>query len=111
MRLVRVTSLVLTALAAATLALAQDAQSHGKELFANSCAYCHGERGYATAQLAKRLGPANALLEARTNLPAVYVRTVVRHGIGGMPWYRRAELSDTDLDAIVAYLTRTQPPQ
>jgi mono/diheme cytochrome c family protein len=30
----------------------------------------------------------------------------VRNGLGSMPAYRRTELSDTDVDAIVAYLAR-----
>jgi mono/diheme cytochrome c family protein len=32
----------------------------------------------------------------------------VRHGVSVMPMFRKTELSDTDLDAIVTYLTRKQ---
>jgi mono/diheme cytochrome c family protein len=81
-------------------------QAHGHELFAASCAYCHGARGFATALLEKHLGAGKGLLEARTDLTATYVHHVVRHGTGSMPWYRRAELSDADLGAVAAYLTR-----
>ena len=84
-------------------------QQHGRALFGASCSYCHGERGHATALLAKRLGKDHAQLEQRTDLSATLIRHVVRHGINSMPWYRRAELTDRELDAIAAYLTRNQP--
>jgi (+)-pinoresinol hydroxylase len=83
-------------------------QDKGRTLFNESCAFCHGERGHATTLLAKRLGPANAALEKRADLSIELIRHVVRHGINSMPWYRRAELSDRDLDSIAAYLTRTR---
>jgi mono/diheme cytochrome c family protein len=82
------------------------ALERGRALFAGSCAYCHSPKGFATALLARRLGAQNALLEARPDLTPVLIRTVVRHGINGMPWYRRSELSDAQLDDIVSYLTR-----
>ena len=34
------------------------------------------------------------------------VRTFVRNGITIMPFFRKTEVSDTDLDALVAYLAR-----
>jgi len=83
-------------------------QSKGRTLFNESCAFCHGERGHATTLLAKRLGADNAVLDKRTDLSVELIRRVVRHGINSMPWYRRAELSDRDLDSIAAYLTRTR---
>jgi len=84
-------------------------QRQGRDLFNESCSFCHGERGHATTLLAKRLGTKNALLEKRTTLPVALIRHVVRHGINSMPWYRRAELSDLELDLIAAYLTRANP--
>ena len=83
-------------------------QSKGRTLFNESCSFCHGERGHATTLLAKRLGPDSAVLEKRTDLSMELIRHVVRHGINSMPWYRRAELPDRDLDAIATYLTRTR---
>ena len=83
-------------------------QDKGRTLFNESCSFCHNERGHATTLLAKRLGPDNAVLEKRTDLSIELIRHVVRHGINSMPWYRRAELSDRDLDSIAAYLTRTR---
>ena len=81
-------------------------QQRGRELFNASCTYCHGERGHATTLLGKRLGAENAVLERRTNLSPELIRHVVRRGINSMPVYRRAELSDRELELIAAYLTR-----
>jgi mono/diheme cytochrome c family protein len=102
---------VVALLLAGRLTIAQSAPDgspvdRGHTLFAGSCAYCHSQKGFATGLLAKRLGPQNSLLEARTDLTPVLIHTVVRHGINGMPWYRRSELSDAELDDIVSYLTR-----
>lgn len=94
------------ALLAAEPTLTAD-QARGRALFNESCSFCHGERGHATTLLAKRVGAENAVLEKRTNLNSDLIRAVVRHGINSMPWYRRAELPDRDLDAIAAYLTRS----
>ena len=79
----------------------------GEALFNENCSLCHGERGHATTLLGKRLGPENAVLESRTNLNADLVRHVVRHGINSMPWFRRAELSERELESIISYLTRS----
>jgi len=107
----------LATIALATAAVAQTGppgntaalRDNGHTLFSASCAYCHGERGFATALLSRRLGPGKAMLEARTDLTPEYVRHAVRHGVGSMPWYRRAELPDVDLDAIIVYLTAAKP--
>jgi mono/diheme cytochrome c family protein len=84
-----------------------EAQRQGRELFNESCVFCHDERGHATALLAKRLGEKNSVLERRANLSPELIRHVVRHGINSMPWYPRAELSDRELAMITAYLTRS----
>jgi mono/diheme cytochrome c family protein len=84
-----------------------DDQAKGRALFNENCSLCHGERGHATTLLGKRLGPENAVLERRTNLNADLIRHVVRHGLNSMPWFRRAELPDRELESIVSYLTRS----
>ena len=81
-------------------------QEQGQILFAKHCAACHGERGFATAQIEKRIGKEQAMLERRTDLSDVLVKHVVRHGIKSMPWFTRVELSDADAAAIAIYLTR-----
>jgi mono/diheme cytochrome c family protein len=86
---------------------AQDAAtpSRGEAVFVHRCSMCHREGQTGTVVLARRLGPSQALLEKRTDLAAPYVRQVVRGGLMNMPRISRVELPDTDLDAVVAYLT------
>jgi mono/diheme cytochrome c family protein len=86
-------------------------QQRGRELFNQSCVFCHGERGHATTLLGKRLGAEDALLERRTNLSPDLIKFAVRRGINSMPVYRRAELTDDELVFITAYLTRTRPTE
>jgi mono/diheme cytochrome c family protein len=86
-------------------------QEQGRKLFNGSCVYCHGPNVWGTFTLGRRLGADHALLEKRTDLVGPYVKTVVRAGMGSMPPFRRTELSDADVDAIVDYLTRANPSQ
>jgi hypothetical protein len=51
-------------------------------------------------------GAEPAALAQRTDLKAAYIRLTVRQGRNIMPRTRKTEVSDADLDAIVAYLTR-----
>jgi mono/diheme cytochrome c family protein len=84
-------------------------QEQGRKLFNGSCVYCHGPNVWGTLTLGRRLGADHALLEQRTDLVGPYVKTVVRAGMGSMPAFRRTEVSDADVDAIVDYLTRANP--
>ena len=81
----------------------------GRDLSQYSCAICHG-RGSGNpgtvALQAKYGGKSPALLEDRTDLTAATVRFFVRRGTSIMPFFRKTEVSDTDLAAIEAYLTR-----
>jgi len=79
--------------------------------FQNSCAVCHasgpahpGTRALAYKYRGKEPGP----LEARADLAPDFIKYTVRHGVSVMPMFRKTELSDADLDAIVAYLTHRQ---
>ncbi len=79
--------------------------------FQNSCAVCHGpmpERPGTRALAAKYKGAEPALLEQRKDLSPELIRLVVRKGVTVMPPFRKTEVTDADLDAIVAYLTRNQ---
>ena len=55
-------------------------------------------------------GQKPAVLEERTDLTAPVIKTFVRHGVLFMPTFRKTEISDADLDAIAAYLTRNNKP-
>jgi mono/diheme cytochrome c family protein len=86
-------------------------QPRGYVAFQLSCAVCHGSgpgKPGTRALAAKYKDTEPALLEQRTDLAPDYVRTVVRHGVSVMPIFRKTELSDADLEAIVAYLNRKQ---
>ena len=90
---------------------------HGHEVFQARCNLCHGDypkdikpgmvpMAGTQALKAKYKGSKPALLEQRTDLTPELVRFYVRHGQGIMPFFRPTEVSDADLDAIAAYLTR-----
>jgi mono/diheme cytochrome c family protein len=81
-------------------------QEQGRKLYNATCVYCHGPNVWGTYTLGRRLGSDKALLEQRTDLVAPYVKIVIRAGLGSMPAFRRTELSDSEADAIVDYLTR-----
>lgn len=90
----------------------------GEEAYRARCNLCHGRLtadaspGFGArmsgteALAAKYQGKKPAVLEDRTDLSADLVKYYVRHGGGIMPFLRKTELSDADLDAIAAYLTR-----
>lgn len=87
-------------------ALAADKPLDGRELFLRKCGMCHLQGGTGTFMLARRLGAERALLEQRNDLPAPYVRQVVRGGLLNMPRFSRVELPDAELAAVAAYLER-----
>lgn len=89
----------------------QDRSSRSPEeaLFVEKCAMCHRRMGMGTVLLARRMDPALAQLEARSDLTVDYIKTVARQGMGNMPPVRRGELSDAQLERIAAYLAKAKP--
>jgi (+)-pinoresinol hydroxylase len=84
-------------------------QPKGYVQYRNLCEMCHGEghdRPGTLALQAKYKGALPAVLDRRTDLTPEMIRTSVRNGTTVMPLFRKTEISDADLDAIVAYLTR-----
>jgi mono/diheme cytochrome c family protein len=85
---------------------------HGNKAFQYYCAPCHGtfEKNLpgTTALEVKYRGERPGALEARDDLTAEFVVYTVRHGIKGMPQFRKVELSDANLDAIAAYLAKAK---
>ena len=76
-----------------------------ERLYGRECAYCHVGRNTGTIMLQRRLPQGTpAQLHLRANLPAAYVRLVVRNGLLNMPPLSRAELSDAELDLIAQWL-------
>jgi mono/diheme cytochrome c family protein len=88
--------------------------SAGKAAFDDHCAPCHGRELVSnhqmlpgTASLAlKYKGSVPPALEDRTDLTAAFVKYTVRHGTEVMPFFRKTMVSDRELDAIAAYLSR-----
>ena len=90
---------------------------NGKVVFDKWCTPCHGptitEAGLfpagplpGTQALGlKYKGERPAVLEERTDLLPEYIRVVVRGGLFGMPISRKTEISDAELEDIIAYLT------
>jgi mono/diheme cytochrome c family protein len=81
----------------------------GNEAYQYWCATCHGAGpGHpgTTALAAKYKGALPGLLEDRTDLTSTAVRFAVRRGTSIMPFFRKTEVSDADLDAITQYLMR-----
>jgi len=94
-------------------------EKRGQEVFDQRCAACHGEipedvfgarflppMPGTQALQARYRGELPAALEARTDLTPEYIAAVVRDGLRSMPFFRPTELSDDDLAALTAYLTR-----
>jgi mono/diheme cytochrome c family protein len=81
----------------------------GKVDFLNACAVCHAaepDRPGTMSLQFKYAGRFPAALERRTDLTVEIVTYYVRHGIAMMPSFRKTELSDAEVAAIAAYLTR-----
>jgi (+)-pinoresinol hydroxylase len=88
---------------------AQDRQ-HGEAVYELWCAPCHAvdprkHPGTAALQLLYK-GEKPAVLTERTDLTPEIVRFYVRNGVSIMPFFRKTEISDQDLDDLGAYLSR-----
>ncbi len=88
-------------------------EGHGKAVYDLWCSSCHRPVPPGTTPVAgtgslerKYQGALPAALEQRTDLAPVYIKTLVRTGIKSMPFSRKTEISDADLEDLVAYLTR-----
>ncbi len=83
----------------------------GQKVFDYWCATCHGPGLPGTVALqTKYKGAKPALLSERTDLIPPVTKTFVRHGVSIMPFFRKTEISDADLDALAAYLARNSKP-
>ena len=84
--------------------------AQGHAVFDHWCAPCHGAgKGKpGTDALAAKYadGSEPALLEQRTDLDPVIIEAMVRHGVSIMPIFRKTEISDADMRALVVYLTK-----
>jgi (+)-pinoresinol hydroxylase len=101
------TLLTLTLIGLATMASA--AEPAGRPVFQKWCAPCHapGPNHPGTAALEVLYGNTRpGALEQRTDLTDAIVRLAVRQGAFSMPFFRKTEVSDADLDALAQYLVK-----
>src|SRR4029434_1847050 len=89
------------------------AAERGAAVFNNWCSACHGKdprdaAGTASLQF-KYQGRTPAALEDRRDLTPQAIRLFVRQGVATMPFSRKTEVSDADLEALTAYLTQPKP--
>lgn len=95
----------------ATSALAADeAQIQaGKQIYEYWCWNCHGEgvgKPGTVALDTKYKGAKPAILDQRTDLTPQITKYFVRHGVSIMPFFRKTEITDKQLEALAAYLAR-----
>jgi mono/diheme cytochrome c family protein len=84
-------------------------QAQGRAVYGKWCAPCHdpGITHPGTHALTvKYQGAKSGVLLEWTDLPPAMVKVLVRHGISVMPQFRKTEISDADLDALAAFLSR-----
>jgi mono/diheme cytochrome c family protein len=86
----------------------------GRAVYEKWCAACHDPgiiHPGTHALMTKYPGGSRASgsITAWTDLPATYVALMVRHGMSIMPPFRKTEISDTELAALAAYLSRNTP--
>ncbi len=87
-------------------------QAQGRAVYGKWCAPCHdpGITHPGTHALTvKYQGVKSGVLLEWTDLPPAMVKVLVRHGISVMPQFRKTEITDAELDALAAYLSRNTP--
>ena len=85
---------------------AESQADRGREVYQKWCAPCHGTGlGKPGTSAAAAHGVKPAVLEQRTDLTSKMIETAVRKGVYFMPRFRKTEISNADLAAIIAYLT------
>lgn len=100
----------LAALTSGALQAKDQAQiKQGQKLYQQWCVTCHGVGpGHPGTQALdfRYQGAMPGALEQRTNLSPDFVKVLVRNGISVMPFFRKTEISDAELDDLGAYLAR-----
>jgi len=99
---------ILLTLAVPVFAAPHDVQvDRGHKVYDKWCFPCHGTGpGKPGTDSLRQRGQNPAVLEERTDLTAPVIKQFVRHGVLFMPMFRKTEISDSELDAIAAYLMR-----
>ncbi len=99
------TCLVMALLLPGAFAADSSQADRGREVYQKWCTPCHGTGlGKPGTAAAAVHGLKPAVLEQRTNLTPRIIENAVRNGVNFMPRFRKTEISDADLAAIVGYL-------
>ncbi|KAF1311056.1 (+)-Pinoresinol alpha hydroxylase (cytochrome subunit) [Pseudomonas sp. SG-MS2] len=96
-------------LAAAQCFAAEGNPDLGKQVYEKWCSACHAPGDAYPGTLALRAKYKGALpeaLEQRSDLTPDMVKYFVRNGVTIMPFFRKTEISDVELNAIADYLTK-----
>jgi mono/diheme cytochrome c family protein len=105
--------LIVAAFGAGSAAAQSPARAGAPPEYDKWCTPCHGSgegKPGTISAAALYKGSKPAVLSERTDLTPAGIRTVVRNGMFVMPRFRKTEVSDKELDTIVAYLTRNPAP-
>ena len=83
----------------------------GRVVYEHWCAACHDpgimHPGTHALMVKYPAGQrATGVISEWTDLPATYVSYMVRHGMSVMPPFRKTEITDAELAALAAYLSR-----
>lgn len=108
MRVTTLLSLLALSLAP-TLGVWADDKSDGQKVFEKWCMPCHGKGDHypgTVALEARYKGAVPGALQERVDLTPELVKYFVRNGISVMPFFRKTEISDTELDALARYLQK-----
>ena len=87
----------------------ESASERGRQVYDKWCTPCHGSgegKPGTIAATALYKGSKPAVLIERTDLTPAAIKTAVRSGVFVMPRFRKTEVTDAELEAIVSYLTR-----
>ena len=108
-RMTVVASLSILSFASGGTAAQDSALSLGERIYLDKCEYCHGDgvqKGGTFVLQARYEGALPALLTERTDLAPEYISAVLRTWTNGMATFRPTEISDSEMEALVAFLTR-----
>lgn len=83
------------------------ARPDGEAVYERWCAPCHAPGPTmpgTNALAAKYQGRLPGVLLERTDLQADFVKYIVRNGSSVMPFFRKTEITDAELDALARYV-------
>jgi mono/diheme cytochrome c family protein len=88
------------------------AANEGQQIFERWCVHCHGTQPAAPGRLKLEWtrGKENSVIAERGGIARETVIRVVRSGQAEMPGFRKTEIDDAALEALVDYLAREPAP-